>query len=155
MDKRRLDDERRRLQREMEAAIEQVRASFRLCFDAIDRAERLLESGGDDQPPTSIAPAAAEPTGSAPEGSDPDPGSLRRHLARFLAGLSEPFGLEDVQARFPGVAPGAIRTCLARMARDGEVKIVQPGGEDQPAIYEVPEPRYEDVPIRDRGDDPG
>ncbi len=139
--------QRRRLRQEMQAEIERIQATYRRRIDAVDRAAELMEfaASGETEPTENgdQAPAAISTTG-----------SLREDLGHFVAGRTEPFDLGDVEARFPGVALKEIRTCLAQMARDGVVSIVEAGESGQPTRYEVPEPDYAGVPPRDRGGEP-
>ncbi len=136
--------ERHRLRQEMQHALEQVRTTYQRRLDAVDRAEELMRfaaSGQGETPVGDESPAARIPT----------TGSLSEGLARWLAGVSEPFSLADAEARFPDAAPDELRTCLAQMAKDGMVKIVEAGEVGQPTRYEVPEPDYAGVPARDDG----
>jgi hypothetical protein len=148
MDHDRFAAERRRLHEEMQAAIEEVREIYRRRLAAIDRAEKLMDfavCGG---------PEPAEPVPAADAETLPPPGPLGEELARYVAGRSEPFSSAEAEARFPGATPKEIRTRLAQMARDGQVRIVEPGESGRPTRYETPEPDYAGVPPRPRGEDP-
>jgi hypothetical protein len=150
MDHDRFEAERRRLHEEMQAAIEEVRETYRRRLAAIDHAEKLMDfavSGGPE-------PAEPVPAADAETVPLPPPGPLGEELARYVAGRSEPFSSAEVEARFPGAAPKAIRTLLAQMAKDGKVRIVEPGESGRPTRYETPEPDYAGVPPRPRGGDP-
>ena len=139
MDDSQFEQERRRLRRERDEEIERVRAAYRRRLEAIDRAEELMSfaTTGDAE-----AETAGETLAEMPERAPQPPSQLRRDLRRFVAGLSEPFTTDDVRARFPGASSESVRTCLAQMAQDGEVRIVEPGHPGQPTRYETPEPDY-------------
>lgn len=150
MSERRFDDERRRLQAEMDAEIEKVRTAYRARFEAIDRAEELMKFAATGDPakleetePTEVPPS------SAAEVEEPS-ARLRREVGRLVAGWHGELRIGDVRERLPDAPAQAIRACLDRMAKAGEVRIVRAGGPQQEPIYEPCEPQYGDVEPAER-----